>query len=157
LKKLRESTQMSAAKRIKGLEARLRHGKGLPGPFGDPRVYALRLARCEGNPYAFEFGFGDVEYLRRSVMCSLIMAEVTGAPEDWAEHEVFNSLFLELGTKEHGATWVNDSLAKDKAYVESIVPVVREAIAYNEEKRLREKQQGHPPPGDIGEYREAAG
>ncbi len=149
MKKLRESTQMSTAKRIKGLEARRRHGKGLPGPFGDPRVYALRLARCEGNPYAFEFGFGDVEYLRRSTMCALIIAKVTGAPENWAEYEVFHKLFCELGAKKNGSVWVNGHLAKDEAYVESIRPVVEEEIA------RREKRQGQPPPGDVGEYRES--
>ena len=145
---------MSTAKKIKNLEAvaRRRHGKGLPGPFGDPRVYALRLARCEGNPYAFEFGFGDVEYLRRSVMSTLIMAEVTGAPEDWAEHEVFHKLFCELGAKKNGSVWVNGQLAKDKTYVESILPIVEEELARREE---REKRQGHPPPGDVEEYREA--
>lgn len=107
------------------------------------------MARCEGNPYAFEFGFGDVEYLRRSVMCALIMAEVTGAPEDWAEYEVFHKLFCELGAKKNGSVWVNGQLAKDKTYVESILPIIEEELA------RREKRQGQPPPGDVGEYRES--
>jgi len=145
-------TGTSTAKKIKNLEAvaRRRHRRGLPAPFGDPRVYALRLARCEGNPYSDEWGFNDLEYLRRSAMCALIIAKATDDPEEWAEYEVFQSLFLELG-KVRGSVWVNEALAEDKAYVESTVPVVQEEAARRREVRRRQVVLE----GDRGEYQEA--
>jgi hypothetical protein len=109
-------------KRIGDLETRRQR---LPKPFGDPRVYALRLARCKGNPYAFEWEFDDVEYLRRGAMCALIMAKAFGNPEDLAEYDAFHGLFLELGAAKHGSAWVDGQLSEIESYAASIAPIVK--------------------------------
>ena len=146
MRELRESTQMSTAKRIKSLEARRRHGKGLPGPFGDPRVYKMRLEKCEGNSYSYEWGFSDVEYLSRCHLITYLMVKalegIEGETEevemrvheDRAELEVFERLFIELGTKVNGAAWVNDRLAKNRLTAEGYLPIVKEALARREER-----------------------
>jgi hypothetical protein len=143
----------STAKRIKNLEAvaRRRRGKGLPGPFGDPRVYKIRLGKCEGNPYSAEWGFSDVEYLSRCHLITYLLVKALEGTEGETEEDgmlmqryraelgTLESLFVELGTRVNGVAWVDDRLAENRLTMERYIPIVKE-LARREEANLRDEQ-----------------